>query len=207
MESENINMRRLRRAASLIALGAALFGFGVYRDSKFNNPLDISVDLSRAGQYRQPFRQTASHVYEQAFVLALSPQLTDETEAEQAIGALDGMIQILRPDGSVQWEATLNRDHIIPWGMNGAYYRPTITFRPVPEGDYDLLLTITRPSAQFASRSQRLVCMYFMCEMDNVAGPLALAGGFLSALCGTVLLLHAAVKRLWNRPPSTKRWE
>ena len=156
-------------------------------------PAAFPVELSVAGTYRGPVRHTCRPGHGLDVELVCEPPFPSPQEARTAVEGLGATLAIAAPRQkrpvSVPLDLTGLRER--PWSHtslqpphSGMFFRYP---DPGPVGEYEAVVTVTRPSPAFEGREQRMVLSYALCGVETDLGPV------ISWVIGAALLLPGAV--------------
>lgn len=173
--------------ACIVFFGEARPQFAEFEQWITDRPMDIEVDLSKAGEYTTTLRQTCNTAHNAPLCLNIVLVLDEEIVPEQFLGDLLLSVEIQDANG-IQMTSV----RIVP-----KYFRRPLRgksevdiggFGGFPIGNYFATIRVERGILEMAGRSQRFIAYYQRCGIEQFPALVSAAVSTGAALLGLVLL-------------------
>lgn len=154
--------------------------------------LDLSVDVGVEGEHRTTLTQIWAFPCKQ--YIRIEPQLADGEDGKRALQGLELTVQVVDAKG-FEWLAGV---YPTPWARDDGSAASTIVMeRPMPRGEYEVIVDVVRPVPGLAGRPVRLVSGYVLCGIEWMGPTVAVGGGSVAIAIGSLigLILWSTRKR------------
>lgn len=144
--------------------------------------LDLSVDVGVEGEHRTMLTQIAAFPCKQ--FIRIEPQLLEVQDGKRALQGLELTVQVVDAKG-FEWLAGV---YPTPWAQDADTTSATIVMeRPMPRGEYEVIVDVVRPVQGLAGRPVRLVSGYVLCGIEWMGPTIAVGGGSVGIAIGSVI--------------------
>lgn len=163
------------------------------------HPIDIAIDMSKAGETMGAFKQTCHISHGEALCLLLPTNMVATTNWTNMIQNVRFVVRIQDVHGKEKVREEFSgdlfwRDYL----LDGAI--PLLQFAPFENGDYRLTLTVTEGSSALQGVPQRLIARYMLCGLEMMPAFIALMMGIGSlVIAGLVTLVTKLIVRKRQR--------
>jgi hypothetical protein len=144
--------------------------------------LDFAVDVGSVGEHRTTLKQIAAFPCKQ--YIRIEPELRDGEDGDRVLQGLELTVQVVDASG-FEWLAGV---YPTPWAMDDESLTTTIVMeRPMPRGDYAVVVDVVRPVPAMAGRPVRLVSGYVLCGIEWMGPTVAVGGGSVGMAIGSLI--------------------
>ncbi len=182
---------------SLGLIGAALIVFGGIflwtgfrlraecREAEAAQLLDLRIDVGAAGEHRAALTQIAGFTCRQ--YIRLEPELRD---GEDAATLLQGLVLTIAVEDhraagdGAEWLAGAFPSPLTAVDDAGV---TLVNDRPMPVGDYTVVVDVVSPAPALAGRPVRIVSGYILCGLEWLGPKVAIGGGATALLLGAII--------------------
>lgn len=168
------------------------------------SPTNIAVDLSRPGEYAGLYHHHLGHSIGLELWIELDLQGKQPWTGMDASARI-GMIKVVDSSGEVLQESEFLVDPDPASGNLVTLHGLARTANRLPEGDYQIVLTVNKPIPQLAGMKQHLRGRYSLCgclmSREGMLAMIAGIGGLMGATTILALGISAIVHRAWRRRP------
>lgn len=175
-------------AAALLLFGVRYLWAGIdfrseCRIAEGAEVCELNFDVSDVGVHKATLTQTAAFPCQQ--YVRLEPALRPDEDPSNVLGDLRIRVAIHDKDGTQIASCELPDPYASvarPGGVLEA------TFTPMPVGEYDVVVDVTRATPALAGRPVRLVSGYVLCGIEWMAATFGIAIGTAGTLVGLVVV-------------------
>jgi hypothetical protein len=179
--------------------GAICFGLECVRmNAQFHDwlvarPMEMSVDLSKPGEYTTAFHQTCSKAHGESVYLSVASQPESNPPPENISPSFRATLSIADSTGAEIEHAYIDSVQ----RMMGSEQFDLASFVPFPKGDYTATLDVHVGGPKLEGTRQTLYARYRLCGLEQ--SPAYVAGAF-SFVAGSVGLIFAIgiAPNLWR---------
>ena len=148
-------------------------------------PVDMTIDMSAPGEFKSSFLQTCHISHGEAICLLLPSDCMDANTWPKQLAELKLVCRILDRNGNEIIREEFNGESLSQESLiEGSI--PLVRFVPFKDGDYTMMVTVTKGSATLRGVPQRIIGRYMLCGLELMAA-------FLSMIIGIAALIIAAL--------------